>query len=154
MDRKTEAERLGGDVLRVATDHPGSAEQQERRNSEGEECAFFGDLPGDFRITIDLGSRGNGIEQWSDRENQALLRGIKIGGKSLYAENAEGPRDVSQFNHLIRADICGRILRADQKEVTGSRSFEVQESGGIPGQKGQLTWRFLRTARQVPFEKK
>ena len=69
MDRGTIAERLGGEMLRIGGDQPGNAAQQERRNSDAEECAFFGDLPGDFRITIDLAARGNGAVNGPTRSN-------------------------------------------------------------------------------------
>jgi hypothetical protein len=146
-------DRLSGEILRIAGDHPGNAGQEEKRNSDAEECAFYGDLPGDFRLTIDLGAQGGSTVSWTDQEKQALLRGIEISG-NFDGRKADGPGDVSQFNQLIRADICGRILRADQKQVTGHRSYEVKESGGIPGQQGRITWNFRRTAKQIAYEKK
>ena len=146
-------DRLSGRMLRIARDHPGTPEQEEKRNSDAAECAFYGDLPGDFQITIDLAASGGSTVGWTDDEKHVLLRGIEVSG-TTYGERASGPRDVSQFNELIRVVVCGRILRADQKQVTGSRSYEVKESGGVPGQQGSITWSFRRTAKQIAYEKK
>jgi plastocyanin len=136
--------RLDANILRISTAHPASPAEGSGKPSRADvECGYLGDLPGNYRITIDL-LRASSFPR---AENVSLFQGIQV------IRRLGGDRDnlVSTYVDLSGADVCGRIFSADQAEVTGSRSYGIQETGHIVS--GTDTWHFRRTPKQITYKK-